>query len=87
MNSNWGKIRERIYNSVQWGLENHPGKFIGFLSGFLLALAFIILGFWQTIFLGGLSYIGYYIGKCWDEGQIPSWLNKLVHIIHFKGKK
>lgn len=87
MNHYWGKIGEQIYSFIQWSLQNHPGKFFGILTGFILALLFIVLGFWQTLILIGLTYLGYYFGKCWDEGELPSWLTKLVHRISFKNKR
>jgi len=86
MSERWGKIWEKVTNLILWCFENHPGKSIGLLIGFFLALAFIILGFWQTIFLLVLTYVGYYLGKSWDEGELPSLLTKLLHRISFKSK-
>jgi len=80
-------MKEKLKNYFSWVLENHPGKLIGSLVGFLAALAFILLGFWQTIFLLAFTSAGFYLGKCWDEGQLPPRLANLVHRIRFWRKK
>lgn len=87
MNNYWAKIGEKIYCFIQWCFEKYPGRFVGFLIGFFLALMFLLFGFLQTVILIGLSYLGYYLGKCWDEGEVPPWLDKLVHKISFKHKR
>lgn len=87
MNNYWATIREKIANYFFWSLENHPGKLIGLMLGFFTALTIILLGFWQTIILIGLSYLGYYLGSYWDEGQLPPWLAKFLGKITFKWKK
>ncbi|HHV63623.1 MAG TPA: DUF2273 domain-containing protein [Peptococcaceae bacterium] len=85
MENNWGKIGAKLVWLLQWCWENHPGKSLGLGIGFLLAVLFIILGFWQTILLFSLSFLGFYCGKCWDQGGLPLWLTNLVHrIIHWK---
>lgn len=86
MSSFWGKIGEKLNIIVQWSYDNHPGKLIGALTGFFLALLIVIFGFWQTILLFGLTALGYFLGKCWDDREIPPWLNKLIHRISFWGK-
>ncbi|RNC29261.1 MAG: hypothetical protein AWM53_00614 [Candidatus Dichloromethanomonas elyunquensis] len=86
MNNHWGRIGEKLNHFFFWCLEKHPGKLIGFSIGFTTALAIIIFGFWQTILLAGLSYIGYTVGSWWDEGEFPIWLTKLLHTITLKGK-
>jgi uncharacterized membrane protein len=87
MSNYWWRMGKGIYNSIQWCFGNHPGKSTGFLVGFFLALAFILLGFWQTIILVGLSSFGYYIGKCWDDRDLPLWLNRLIHRLYFRSKE
>ncbi|KUO58921.1 MAG: hypothetical protein APF84_14325 [Gracilibacter sp. BRH_c7a] len=86
MSSFWRSLGERITEISEWSIENHPGKSLGLLSGFLLALLLIIFGFLQTVLLIALSCTGYYLGKCWDDGRLPPWLNKIVHRISFRGK-
>lgn len=81
----WGRIGEKIRSLLQWFWENHPGKLLGTLLGFMLAVLFILLGFWQTVLLISLCLLGFYLGKCWDEGEVPAWLTKLLHRIPFKG--
>lgn len=87
MNGFWGRIGDKLYNFWLWCLENHPGKLFGFLIGFFTALLIIILGFWQTVLLAGLSYLGYYLGGYWDKGELPAWLSKLVHRISLSKRK
>jgi len=87
MNSYWGRIGEKLHNLFFWCLENHPGRLFGFLIGFFVALTIILLGFWQTIVLIGLSYLGYYVGSYWDEGRLPHWAAKIFNTIALKWKK
>ncbi|UWG95712.1 DUF2273 domain-containing protein [Dehalobacter sp. DCM] len=86
MGNFWRNIGEKITLFFAWCLDNHPGKLFGFLIGFFLALAFIILGFWQTLLLVVLSFGGYFLGKCWDDGAWPPAINSVIHRISFRGK-
>lgn len=86
MSSFWRSIGEKVTYIIEWSIENHPGKSIGLLAGFTLSLLLIIFGFWQTVLLISLSFTGYYLGKCWDDGILPPWLKKIVHRISFRGK-
>jgi uncharacterized membrane protein len=79
-------IWEKLNSSFAWCLEKHPGKSIGFLIGFFTALTIIVFGFWQTLVLAGLSYLGYYVGSWWDKGEVPLWVTRLLHRISGKGK-
>lgn len=81
----WQKIGQTIYEYTKWCLTNHPGKTTGFLLGFAVAFLFIIFGFWRTLLLLGLSYGGYFFGKCWDEKELPLWLEKLINKIARRG--
>ncbi|NLO98010.1 MAG: DUF2273 domain-containing protein [Peptococcaceae bacterium] len=76
-----------MYSLGEWCLQNHPGKFCGSLLGFVIALTIILLGFWQTIFIIVLTSCGFYLGRCWDQGMLPSCLNRLLHRIRNKDKK
>ena len=86
MSGFWGRVGEKITFFTEWSIENHPGKTFGFLTGLFLALSIIIFGFLQTLILIALSSVGYYLGKCWDDEELPSWLKKLIHRISFRGK-
>jgi uncharacterized membrane protein len=86
MSNFWRNIGDKLNIFFLWCLNNHPGKFFGFLIGFFVALMFILLGFWQTLLLAALSCGGYYLGKCWDDGVWPTGLSKVIHRIPFWGK-
>ncbi len=87
MGNSWGKIGAKIVIFLQWCWENHPGKSLGLGLGFLLAVLFIVLGFWQTLLLFILSFLGFFGGKCWDERELPFWLRNLVHRLARKNKE
>jgi uncharacterized membrane protein len=74
-------LRSRVIAFWEWCLQNHPGKLVGSLIGFFMALTFIIFGFWRTILLIGLTGCGFYLGRRWDNESLPSWLERLLHRI------
>jgi len=80
------KMGNSISAYCQWYLDNHPGKFIGSLAGFFLALTIILLGFWEAFLLAFLSILGYYLGKIWDDRQYPAWIRTVLHRISSRGK-
>jgi uncharacterized membrane protein len=43
-------------------------KITGFLLFFLLALFFVLFGFFKTLFIVALSVLGFILGKWKDEG-------------------
>lgn len=50
-------------------LEEHPGKVIGGLSGLLLGLIFLLVGFWKTIIFLSFVAIGVYFGRKFDNNE------------------
>lgn len=65
---------------ANWANEN-PGKAIGAFAGLLVGLMILVFGFWRTLFVALLSFVGYLIGKNRDSslpltGQIKSIFKK-----------
>lgn len=59
--------------------QDHRGKIIGAVSGFLLGILIILFGFFQTLFVTACMVIGYVIGKRIDEKEdIVEILDKLL---------
>lgn len=52
---------------------------LGATIAFLVALIYLIFGFWKTIFLFIFTFIGYYIGNHYfnDEEELKNLLDKL----------
>jgi len=87
MNNYRAELQKKISGLWEWCLQNHPGKLIGSITGFITGLLFILFGFWQTIFLVALTCLGYYLGSCRDKGKLPYWLEKFLHRISSIRKK
>ncbi|NPV90389.1 MAG: DUF2273 domain-containing protein [Firmicutes bacterium] len=47
--------------------DKHRGKMIGIISGLLLGILVLTLGFWRAIFICLCIFIGYLVGKMVDE--------------------
>ncbi len=62
-----------IYNA-------HKGGMNGALIGFIIAVTFLILGFWRTLFIAIFIGIGYYIGKriYEDKDYIKNLLDRVL---------
>lgn len=65
-----------IFNDI-W--LNYRGRFLCTLTGFVIAALFLLLGFWQTLFLllfvAGGFFIGYKIDK---KEDLVEWLDRLL---------
>lgn len=57
-----------FYEYVADQVEKHRGKVIGIILGLLVALLWITLGFWKMLFIAICIVIGYFVGKCFDDG-------------------
>jgi uncharacterized membrane protein len=57
-----------FYEYVADQVEKHRGKAIGILLGLLVALLWIIIGFWKMFFIAICILIGYFVGKRSDDG-------------------
>ena len=65
-----------IFNDI-WLI--YRGRFLCTLTGFVIAALFLLLGFWQTLFLllfvAGGFFIGYKIDK---KEDLVEWLDRLL---------
>ncbi len=61
-------------------LKAHNSAFIGGFIGFILALFFILFGFWKTLFVLILTGVGYYIGKKFfsNKEDLKELLDKIL---------
>lgn len=49
--------------------NNHKGKTIGVVCGFLLAVIYLFFGFWDMLVFGFIILVGFYIGQKLDAGE------------------
>ena len=77
MNGLWGKVFQPLLRFFNWAAENHPGKLIGTIIGFVLGLMVVILGFWRTLVLALFVGMGFLIGKRRDDQKsLLSWIER-----------
>ena len=67
MNEFWARAGQVIMSFLLGSLNNHPGKFLGISSGFVVGLFVVTLGFWKTLILALFVAVGFVIGKRQDE--------------------
>lgn len=48
-------------------LDEHPGKVLGAVIGFILGLIVVVLGFWRTLVIALFVAVGTYLGSRQDE--------------------
>lgn len=56
----WTRLIMELFN-------NHRGKFVGTLVGFVFAILVLLVGFWRTFFIACCVGVGYIIGKRFDD--------------------
>jgi len=49
--------------------QNHRGALVGALTGLVVGLLFLVLGFWKTMLIIILVGLGYVIGGRYDQGD------------------
>ncbi|TYP51638.1 DUF2273 domain-containing protein [Thermosediminibacter litoriperuensis] len=55
---------------VFWELwQQHRGKILGAILGFLVGVLILVFGFLKAIFLISCAFLGYYIGKLLDKKE------------------
>ena len=47
----------------------HRGKVLGILTGFVLSILFLTVGFWKTLFISICCTVGFIIGKKIDNRE------------------
>lgn len=66
-------------------LAYHRGKIIGISLGFILSIMVLFIGFFKTLFIVFCIWLGYIIGKKYDEREdIKEILNKILPPGYFK---
>ncbi|WP_288183680.1 DUF2273 domain-containing protein [uncultured Sporomusa sp.] len=59
--------------------QNHSGKMIGVLVGFVIGILILTFGFFQTLFVALCAAAGYVVGKRIDQKEdIMEILDKLL---------
>lgn len=58
-------------------LTEHRGKCIGILSGLLVSILFITVGFWQTLLVLLFIAAGYVIGRSVDD---PAFAERVLNL-------
>ena len=56
----------------------HSGEIIGAIIGTLFGIIVLLIGFWETVFIGICAFIGYYIGKKVSNNEILEILDKIL---------
>lgn len=73
----WKELIHTITAFLLRTLDEHPGKLIGTLLGFVLGLLVVLLGFWKTLVLFAFVILGFILGKRQDEHKkLFDWLNR-----------
>ena len=61
--------------------EEHQGKVIGSIIGFIISMMVLLIGFFKTLFIIGCILIGFYIGKRIDNREnISEILDRILPI-------
>lgn len=73
----WKELIRTITVFLIRTLDEHPGKLIGTLLGFVLGLLVVLLGFWKTLVLFAFVILGFILGKRQDDHKkLFDWLNR-----------
>ncbi|WP_442601215.1 DUF2273 domain-containing protein [Paenibacillus sp. KN14-4R] len=49
--------------------EQHKGKTIGLIGGFIVGIIYLICGFWDALIFAFIVLLGYYFGKKADQKE------------------
>lgn len=76
----WKELINTITAFLLRTLDEHPGKLIGTLLGFVLGLLVVLLGFWKTLVLFAFVILGFILGKRQDDHKkLFDWLNRFFN--------
>ena len=67
------EIRKELLNL--W--RNHRGASVGLATGTMIAVAMLIFGFWQTVFVLFMAAAGLWLGHEHDIGG-DAWLERML---------
>ena len=62
-------FKEEAKHVWEWLWFEHRGKLLGCLTGILLGLAVILLGFWQALVVTFFAGAGLWLGRAVDNGE------------------
>lgn len=48
-------------------MNENPGKALGITAGLLFGVFFFVFGLWKVVLILSLMFVGYLIGKSFDE--------------------
>jgi len=69
---------EKFMQSI---MNEHRGKALGIMLGFIASILFVSYGFWPTIFIVLCILAGYQVGKKLDENvDLEEWLKNLFNL-------
>ncbi len=60
-------MKEDILNFIKYQLQEHCGRTVGIILGFLIALSVLIFGIFTTLFVVICMAIGFYVGNKIDK--------------------
>ncbi|HVJ48919.1 DUF2273 domain-containing protein [Desulfitobacterium sp.] len=80
MSSFWSELAHKLTTLFLRLLDEHPGKLMGTIAGFLVGLLVVLLGFWKTLVLFLFVMIGFMLGKRQDEHKkLFDWLDRFFN--------
>ena len=62
-------MKDDILNFIKYQLQEHSGRTIGVVLGFIIALCILIFGFFHTLFVLICMGIGLYLGSKIDDKE------------------
>lgn len=76
-------MKEDILNFIKYQLQEHCGRTIGVILGFVIALSILLFGLFTTLFVIICMAIGLYIGNLIDkeDGFSDDFLYKLQKLL------
>jgi len=75
----WRRLSQKMAQFFLWALDEHPGKLVGTVGGFLLGLMIILLGLWRALVLAMCVTAGFLLGKRQDDHKdVAGWIQRLL---------
>lgn len=74
-------MKNDILNFIKYQLQEHCGRTIGVVLGFIIALCILIFGFFPTLFVVICMGIGLYIGTKIDKQEDSEFVDGFLYRI------